>query len=52
MEKASGRRTLLLLWNLMAQQEQYESYWIKNMWGFGDKMRDYLLEGFRRIRHD
>ena len=35
---------------LKAQQE-YDEYWVKNIWGFGDKMRDYLLEGRRRIRH-
>lgn len=36
---------------LYAQQEVYEEYWVKNAWGFGDKMRDYLMEGMRRIRY-
>lgn len=35
---------------LYAQQEVYEEYWVKNAWGFGDKMRDYLMSGIRRIR--
>ena len=40
-------------WNanwLWKEQRFYEKYWIKNVWGFGDKMRDYLLEGPRRMR--
>ena len=37
-----------LLW---MEQQEYEEYWVRNSWGFGDKMRDYLLEGFRRIRY-
>ena len=37
--------------DLYAQQEVYEEYWVKNAWGFGDKMRDYLMSGMRRIRH-
>lgn len=36
---------------LYAQQEVYEEYWVKNAWGFGDKMRDYLMSGVRRIRY-
>ena len=42
----------LLMEAAREQQEEYESYWVRNFWGFGDKMRDYLLEGHRRIRHD
>lgn len=30
-------------------QQEYEEYWVRNVWGFGDKMRDYLLEGKRRM---
>ena len=30
-------------------QTIYDEYWVKNVWGFGDKMRDYLLEGRRRM---
>lgn len=41
----------VLMMNLLRmEQEEYENYWVSNSWGFGDKMRDYLLEGFRRIR--
>ena len=36
--------------DLWRQQDEYENYWVRNAWGFGDKMRDYLLEGPRRIR--
>ena len=36
--------------DLARQQEVYEGYWVKNAWGFGDKMRDYLFSGQRRIR--
>ena len=32
------------------EQRLYEEYWVKNIWGFGDKMRDYLLEGRRKMR--
>ena len=32
------------------KQTEYEAYWVKNLWGFGDRMRDYLLEGHRRIK--
>ena len=30
---------------LFQQQEEYMYYHLRNVWGFGDKMRDYLLEG-------
>lgn len=41
----------LYMW-LAREQEEYDNYWVKNAWGFGDRMRDYLLEGRRRIRFD
>lgn len=37
-----------LLW---MEQQEYENYWVRNSWGFGDRMRDYLLEGPRRIKY-
>lgn len=40
------------VWNLYAEQMEYMEWdgMIKNSWGFGNQMRDYLLEGWRRIR--
>lgn len=35
---------------LWEKQQEYDAYWVRNIWGFGDKMRDYLLEGRRRQR--
>ena len=35
---------------LRREQDIYEEYWVRNIWGFGDKMRDYLLEGHRKMR--
>ena len=37
---------------LALEQEEYDNYWVRNSWGFGDRMRDYLLEGWRRIRFE
>lgn len=37
---------------LWKKQQEYDMYWVRNIWGFGDKMRDYLLEGKRRIPLD
>ena len=37
---------------LAREQEEYDNYWVRNSWGFGDRMRDYLLEGWRRIRFE
>jgi hypothetical protein len=34
---------------LWKKQQEYDTYRVQNIWGFGDKMRDYLLEGKRRI---
>lgn len=45
-----SRQGWMINW-LLSQQEVYEDYWVKNIWGFGDKMRDYLLEGNRRVRY-
>ena len=36
-----------IYWN---DQKEYEEYWVSNVWGFGDRMRDYLLEGHRRMK--
>ena len=35
---------------LWYQQMLYRELGLKTVWGFGDKMRDYLFEGRRRIR--
>lgn len=44
-----------LLQNLYILQKCYQKGWILdviNPWGFGNRMRDYLLEGRRRIKFD
>lgn len=44
-----------LLQNLYILQKCYQKEWILdaiNPWGFGNRMRDYLLEGHRRIKFD
>ncbi|MBP5462431.1 MAG: hypothetical protein J6Y20_09925 [Lachnospiraceae bacterium] len=51
MEDEKSFRKRFLMNYLQIQQEEYESFWVRNVWGFGDKMRDYLMEGLRRIRH-
>ena len=46
-QKEAWRR--YMYYRLWLEQQEYEEYWVRNSWGFGDKMRDYLLEGNRRI---
>ena len=43
------QKRLWMISMLAAEQEEYENYWVRNSWGFGNRMRDYMLEGLRRI---
>ena len=46
----SAQRIAYLCFTLWKEQQEYEEYWVRNSWGFGDKMRDYLFEGWRTIK--
>ena len=41
---------MVLIESYRDEQRRYEEYWIKNIWGFNNRMRDYLLEGHRRMK--